>query len=94
MFVSHAQAVSAYTAQRLRLPVQLSPAARAYNARHPQPQRTSAGLAEVQAAFNFRPMPAFILAAMGTTNDELLRDARVFARKVQLAKELRARLAQ
>jgi hypothetical protein len=92
MFVSHATAVNAYNAERVRLPVELSPAARAYNARNPRPTPTCAGLAEVQAEADFRPMPAFLLASMGTTNEELLRNARVFARKVQEAKELRARL--
>ena len=94
MFVPHAVAVSAYVQTRQVLPVELSPAARMYNARHPRPLRTCAGLAEVQAEADFRPMPAFILAPLGLTNDDLLREARKFARKVQLAKELALRMRQ
>ena len=91
-FASHSQAVAAYNADRTRLHVQVSPAARAYGLQHPRPFKSTAGLAEVQAEFDFRPMPAFILAPLGLTNDDLLRDARKFARKVQEAKELALRL--
>jgi hypothetical protein len=92
MFVAHHIAVAAFHATKARLPVQLSVAARRYNANHPRPQPTAAGLAEVQAERDFKPMPAFLLAQWGTSNEELLRAARVFARKVQLAKELAARM--
>jgi len=92
MFVPHHVAVSTYVTCHLRLPVALSPAAQAYNAKHPRPERSCAGLAEVQAAADFKPMPAFILAPMGLTNDDLLREQRKFARRVQLAKELAERL--
>ncbi len=84
MFVSHSVAVAAYLASGLRLPVALSPAAARYNAAHP---RTQAGLAEVQAEADFRPLPAFLVALWGTTNDELLRAARVDARNAQIARE-------
>jgi len=86
MFVLHHVAVKAYLASGLRLPVELSPAARAYRARHPE--RTEAGLAEVAAYAAFDPKP-FVSKA---DNDVALLASMAFARKVQQAKELAARL--
>jgi hypothetical protein len=90
MFFAHHVAVSAFRASRVRLPVELSPAARVYNARHPRPQPSSAGLSELVAAQAFVPN-TFVPAA---ENSAKLNAVMAFARKVQLAKELLAARAQ
>jgi hypothetical protein len=65
---THKQALRLYRAYGVRVPVALGAGARTTKA---VLQRSVRGLASAQAYVGYKPLPAFILAQLGTTNAAL-----------------------
>lgn len=73
---THKQALRMYRAYGVRVPVALGAQARTLRAqtlRAMRANRTSSasGIADAQAYYSYRPLPAFILHQLGTTNAAL-----------------------